>query len=107
MSKKPQNRIKNLSTHQELVWIGSSGLTDKDPGTSIQLHLVGRPLDAGHLRICVTVEVEHHLVVPHSNGEPGPGVPHRVDAEAGRFVRALRAGFRVVEDDVLVVPLHS
>jgi len=100
-------RKKEECTHQKLVRIRSSSLPDKDPGAALQLHLVRGPLEAHHLRVRVTVEVELHRVVPHSDGETSPGVHHGGHEEPGRLVRRLRVGLRVVQDDVLVAALHG
>lgn len=96
-----------MSTHQELVGIGSSGLAHEHPGSGLQLHLIRRPLDAPHLRVRVTVQVEHHALVPDADGEAGPGVPHGGHLEASGLVRLLRVGLGVVQDDVLVAALHG
>lgn len=95
-----------MCTHQKLPRISSSGLSNKDPSSSFQLHLIRGPLDVSHLRFCVTVEVEHHLVIPHSDGEPSPGVHHGWHEEPGCLVRLIRVRLRVVQDDVLVAALH-
>ncbi|TNN61893.1 hypothetical protein EYF80_027909 [Liparis tanakae] len=105
--KKHRQRKRDERTHQKLVRVRSSSLPDKDPGAGLQLHLVRGPLQARHLGLRVAVEVELHHVVPHGDGETSPGVHHGGHREPGRLVRRLRAGLRVVQDDVLVAALHG
>lgn len=94
-------------TYQKLIGIGSSGLADKDPSSSFQVHLIWRALKAEHLGVRVAVEIEGHLVVQHADGEAGPGVNQGGDAKAGCLIRGLRIRLCVEEHDVLLSSLHG
>lgn len=103
----------NSSTHHlifrhylELVRVGSSCLTHKDPGASVELHRIRRTLKLHHLGLGVAALIESHLLLEHSQREAIPVVHHARHIEAGRLVRSLRIGLGVEELDLLTAGLH-
>lgn len=90
----------------ELVSVGSSRLTNKDPGPSVELHGIRRTLKLHNLWLRVAALVESHLLLKDRQREATPGVNQAWYVKACRLIRCLRVRLGVEELHLLTARPH-